>query len=871
MQTQAQESVTIEVEDLKSPDKDAPLRVLHVDDDLSVLEISKLILADMGNFEIENACCADEAFKKLQAKHYDVLISDYDMPLKDGLQFLKELREQKNNIPFILFTGKGREEIVIRALNLGADGYFNKQGDPEVVYGELIHGINLAVDRQRAKRALDESENRYKAIIEHAVDGILIQSADGKIVDANQSAVKMLRYSKEELLSMSIGDIDAKGPTDKIKKMWTEVSETKYVTFESEAKRKDGKLLPIEVTLGSLVLDGEKVMIGTARDITERKKTEEALRKSEARYRELANFLPDLVFETDLAGKFTFVNERASELTGFTQDELLGKNMLLYIVPEEREKATENVKKVMVHEHIGFHEYTLIRKDGSTFHALIRTSPITLENRVIGLRGVVIDITERKEMEDELRESEEKYRDLYENARDAIYMHDLKGKIIAVNKIVEEYGFTREQIIGKNMLKFIPKKYWPKLIFQLSQLAQGKRVEGEIEVVTPAGKRNAEYRSNPLIKGNKVVAVHSVLRDTTDGKKSEQAMLESQQKFSALFSANPEAALFSDTDFHVIEANNKFGSLFGYSFDEIKGKVVTDIIVPEEAKGKSREIRRKILSQPVEMVTSRKRKDGTLIPLFMSGGPVFVGGKVIGCVMVYKDISAIITVQDELGRALSKSEVLNEKLSVVGGFTRHDVANKLSAINAYCFILKKKYADNTDLADGLAKIEQSVKESMTIFAFARAYERLGAEELVDVGVEKIVDEAVGLFSGLRFKVINDCAGLTVRADSLLRQLIYNLIDNTGKYGGKVRIARVYYERDVEGTIRLIYEDDGDGIPWENKEKLFTKGFSTGGSSGFGLFLSKKMVEVYGWTIVENGEPGKGARFKITILEEKRKN
>ena len=94
---------------------------------------------DMGNFEIDHACCVDEALKKISNGNYDVVISDYEMPQKDGLQFLKELRAQTNEIPFILFTGKGREEVAIKALNLGADAYINKQGDPETVYAELSH------------------------------------------------------------------------------------------------------------------------------------------------------------------------------------------------------------------------------------------------------------------------------------------------------------------------------------------------------------------------------------------------------------------------------------------------------------------------------------------------------------------------------------------------------------------------------------------------------------------------------------------------------------------------------------------------------------------------------------------------------------
>ena len=124
------------------------IRVLHVDDDSSFLEVTKQILMMAGNFEIDHALCVDEAFQKLATGNYDVIISDYEMPQKDGLQFLKELREQKNELPFIIFTGKGREEVAIHALNLGVDYYVNKQGSPETVYRELSHNLRTSVERK---------------------------------------------------------------------------------------------------------------------------------------------------------------------------------------------------------------------------------------------------------------------------------------------------------------------------------------------------------------------------------------------------------------------------------------------------------------------------------------------------------------------------------------------------------------------------------------------------------------------------------------------------------------------------------------------------------------------------------------------------
>lgn len=130
-----QNKIVLEVADFAFTSKKNVIRVLHVDDDSSMLEISKLILVDLNHdFEIDHACCADKALKKLTTIQYDIVVSDYEMPQKNGLQFLAELRKQKNEIPFIFFTGKGREEIAVNALNLGANGYHNKQGAPETVY-----------------------------------------------------------------------------------------------------------------------------------------------------------------------------------------------------------------------------------------------------------------------------------------------------------------------------------------------------------------------------------------------------------------------------------------------------------------------------------------------------------------------------------------------------------------------------------------------------------------------------------------------------------------------------------------------------------------------------------------------------------------
>jgi len=141
-----------------------PIRVLLVDDDTSLLKLAKRALQTEGSFQVETALSVQEAFQKIKEEKFDVIVSDYMMPDKDGLTFLKELREKGENIPFIIFTGKGREEVAKEALNLGADQYLSKTGDPEIVYRELAHSITKAAKIREAEEALRDSEEKFRAI-----------------------------------------------------------------------------------------------------------------------------------------------------------------------------------------------------------------------------------------------------------------------------------------------------------------------------------------------------------------------------------------------------------------------------------------------------------------------------------------------------------------------------------------------------------------------------------------------------------------------------------------------------------------------------------------------------------------------------------
>lgn len=841
---------------------------MHVDDDISILEISKLVLLDIDNsFEIDHASNVYEAFKKLAVVQYDVVISDYDMPGMNGLQFLEELREKNNDIPFILFTGKGREEIVIKALNLGADAYTNKQGNTETVYGELAHSVQKTIERKRAKKLLAKNQDRLRRAQAIARVGNWELDLRTQKMWASEEAYKI--YGLEQVSDFLPLKLVQQVPLPEFRSILNSaledlITNNKEYNLEFKIKRhNDGQERFIH-SQAELIIDESKTPImvnGVLQDVTERKKTEDTLRKSEARYRELANFLPETIFEADLTGRITFFNKQGFEITGFSQEELeKGLSALSFVAPEERERATKNLKRTMAGEDIGTQEYTLLAKDGTTYPALVRTRAIISENRLVGLRGLVVDMTERKKAEEALIESEENYSNLINGMGESAWVIDFDGNFVDVNDAaVKALGYSKEELLSLG-IKDIDKFLSPQQVKNLMDNESSARAQVfETEHTTKDKEKIPVEISTSLITYHGKPAHLAIARNISERKKAEEAL----KIAASIFDLVTDSIFVHDTDGNIVNFNGAAYKLRGYSKEEMVKMNVHDLDSPESAK-LFKPTMDEVLKKGVAVFESvHVCKDKSLLPVEIHARLIELEGKTL-ILSVARDVTERKVAEKKLQENNYRIEMMNEKLRVVGSLARHDVRNKLSTVNGYAYLLKKKHADHTDIVEGLGEIEQQVKDCVKIFEFAKMYEQLGVEELAYVDVGNTVDEAVALFSGLTIKIVNDCRGASVLADSFLRQMFYNFIDNTTKYGEKATTIKVHCEKAESGELRLVYEDDGVGISAENKAKLFTEGFSTGGSTGFGLFFIKKMMNVYGWTITEEGEPGKGAKFIITI-------
>lgn len=269
----------------------------------------------------------------------------------------------------------------------------------------IVREITERKQRRRAEEALRESESKFRRLFELSIDAIFIHQ-EGRLIDVNNKACEMLGYSRDQLLQMSIGDWVPEHLKEASRKRVDVAKRGGSINFESQWIRADGSTIDVDVS--SSIVDREKRIIqGIARDITDRKNAERALMESERRFRELSEMLPEAVFETDTNMNLTYVNQQAFFLFRYTKEDFeKGLKALEMIVPEDRKRAEENVAKRFQGIESSANEYHGLRKDGTTFPILLHASPIIQQKAFCGLRGIIIDITQRKGLEAKLQQAQ---------------------------------------------------------------------------------------------------------------------------------------------------------------------------------------------------------------------------------------------------------------------------------------------------------------------------------------------------------------------------------------------------------------------------------------------------------------------------------
>ncbi|MEN6395405.1 MAG: PAS domain S-box protein, partial [Methanoregula sp.] len=346
------------------------ISVLYVDDEPALLELAPIYLKRSGLLSITTLDSAQKALELLKTETFDAIVSDYQMPVMDGIEFLKEIRKKYDHIPFILFTGKGREEVVVEAFNSGADAYLQKGGKPVAQFVELEQKIKVNVNNCRSQKALCESEKKYRQLVENAQEGIIIIQ-DEKITFSNPKFCEIITnggYTIKDFFSEPyftfIHPDDRPVLRDRYVRRIT--NSEKFPRYSFRVVSKTGATFWWEVDAIKISWNGGPATLNFLRDITVECHLRELVKESENRYRELVESLPKTVIELDKQFNVTFMNRAGREKWGF-ESEPLGRPVFDLLHIDDRNRIREMYQGALNANLPPAHETTALMCNGSTF------------------------------------------------------------------------------------------------------------------------------------------------------------------------------------------------------------------------------------------------------------------------------------------------------------------------------------------------------------------------------------------------------------------------------------------------------------------------------------------------------------------------
>ena len=403
---------------MSAPSTDEPrISLLYVDDEPALLEIARIFLERTGNYSVSTCDNANDALKIIPEESFDAIISDYQMPDCDGISFLKYLRKIGNKTPFIIFTGRGREDVVIQALNEGADFYIQKGGDPKSQFAELANKVRYAVTRKQAEEELKHEKALMDAILSSVPGMLYLYDSELKLIRWNANHSLMTGYSPEELSGMHLLDW-YKGDEESQAVVLEGITRTMKEGFgeaEANLQKKDGTTIPMYFTACPVTIHGRQYFTGIGIDITEQKKQKE----------ELENFFAvnlDLLCIADLEGNFIKTNEIWSTTLGYSTEELNKRKFLEFVHPDDLQATLDVMADLGRGEDILNFTNRYRSKEGSYRYIEWRSHPIG--NRIY---AAARDITDRKTTEEALRTANKKLHLL-----SSITRHDIQNKIMTL-------------------------------------------------------------------------------------------------------------------------------------------------------------------------------------------------------------------------------------------------------------------------------------------------------------------------------------------------------------------------------------------------------------------------------------------------------
>jgi PAS domain S-box-containing protein len=459
---------------------------------------------------------ANPAATRIYGYSHQEFLQLYNVEISAEPEKTKEATTHDSSFIPIRYHKKKDQSVFAVEISAGVTELENKQ----------VHIITVRdiTERLRMQTELTRSEMKYRTLIEKSVDGIVI-SQDGKVILVNRAFADMLGYSVEECLEkfgpMSLVPEDRDRVMDiHYRRMKGELGDMRY---NASMTCKDGSIITAEFNSTTMEINGTPASLISTRDITSQISMQKALEKSERKFRELADFLPQTVYELDINGRGTYINKAGRQALRFT-DYDPDYYAINGVIPDERDRMQKDIQEIVINKRGSFSgEYTILRKDGTTFPAILCAGAMIENDELVGTRGLIIDISERKAMEEALRKSEEHYRLVIQSLQEGLFVVQDEKFIFVNDSIVNILGYTVEEITGRHFFNVIPSELHEKVVELYDEQMKGGSLSYEFTLLHKDGKtRVPVILSSNLTEFDGKPAIVGTAKDITDRIKAEE-------------------------------------------------------------------------------------------------------------------------------------------------------------------------------------------------------------------------------------------------------------------------------------------------------------------------------------------------------------